>query len=119
MYTAEDIEVRLDDDHVATVTFSRPPSNFFDLDLVSGLADAFEALDTEPSCRAIVLRSEGKHFCAGAQLGATEEDLISTATGPQNPLYEQAVRLAACTVPVVAAVQGAAIGGGLGVALVA
>jgi 2-(1,2-epoxy-1,2-dihydrophenyl)acetyl-CoA isomerase len=119
MNTAEGVEVELGEDHVATVTFARPPSNFFDLELVGALADAFEALDAEPACRAIVLRSEGKHFCAGAQLGATDEDLITTAKGPQNPLYEQAVRLAACAVPVVAAVQGAAIGGGLGVALVA
>lgn len=112
------VEVSLDD-HIATVTFSRPPNNFFDLELVSALGDAFESLDRVPECRVIVLRGEGKHFCAGAKLGATEEDLISTAKGAQNPLYEQAVRLAGCHVPVVAAVQGAAIGGGLGLATVA
>jgi 2-(1,2-epoxy-1,2-dihydrophenyl)acetyl-CoA isomerase len=113
------VDVQLDDDQVATVTFSRPPNNFFDLELVTAIADACEALDRERSCRAIVLRGIGKHFCAGAKLEAGAEDLISRASGETNPLYAQAVRLAECAVPMVAAVQGAAIGGGLGVALVA
>lgn len=113
------VDVELGEDHVATVTFSRPPNNFFDLELVSGIADVFEALDRDPQCRAIILRGAGKHFCAGAKLEANEEDLISQARGDTNPLYAQATRLAACAVPVVAVIQGAAIGGGLGVALVA
>ncbi|WP_293235423.1 enoyl-CoA hydratase/isomerase family protein [Mycolicibacterium sp.] len=111
--------MQLDDDQVATVTFARPPNNFFDLELVTGIADACESLDHERSCRAIVLRGLGKHFCAGAKLEAGAEDLISKASVETNPLYAQAVRLADCAVPMVAAVQGAAIGGGLGVALVA
>ena len=113
------VDVQLGDDHVATVTFSRPPNNFFDIELVSSIADSFEALDAEPSCRAIILRSVGKHFCAGAKLEAGRPHLISEARGQVNPLYQQAVRLAACAVPVVAVIQGAAIGGGFGVALVA
>src|SRR5207249_8678534 len=43
--------------------------NFFDRDLIASIADAYEALDADPGCRAIVLCSEGKHFCAGASLG--------------------------------------------------
>jgi 2-(1,2-epoxy-1,2-dihydrophenyl)acetyl-CoA isomerase len=113
------VTVELGDDHVATVTFSRPPSNFFDVELVSEIADTFEALDRNPECRAIILRGAGKHFCAGAKLSANSDDLISNAKGDTNPLYEQAARLAGSTIPVVAAIQGAAIGGGLGVALVA
>lgn len=113
------VDVQLDGDQVATVTFARPPNNFFDLELVTAIADACEQLDRERSCRAIVLRGLGKHFCAGAKLEAGAEDLISRAAGETNPLYAQAVRIAECAVPMVAAVQGAAIGGGLGVALVA
>lgn len=113
------VTVHLGDDHVATVTISRPPSNFFDLELITELADAFETLDRQPEARVIVLRGAGKHFCAGAQLGATDEDLISTARGATNPLYAQAVRLVTGSIPVIAAVQGAAIGGGFGLALIA
>ena len=53
-------------DHVATVEIQRGPNNLLDLHPLRSLADAFEALDNEAECRAIVLASEGKHFCAGA-----------------------------------------------------
>jgi 2-(1,2-epoxy-1,2-dihydrophenyl)acetyl-CoA isomerase len=95
---------------VAVVTINRPPDNYFDTALISSLADAYEALEHEGRCRAIVLRSEGKHFCAGAALGRP-------AMESPGALYGEALRLFAAGLPVVAAVQGAAIGGGLGLAL--
>jgi enoyl-CoA hydratase/carnithine racemase len=105
-------------DHIATVEIQRGPNNFFDTDLIRSLAAAFEALDNEAECRAIVLAAEGKHFCAGANFhtGQAERDLRDVATG--NPLYAEAVRLFACKKPTVGAIQGAAIGGGFGLALV-
>ena len=96
-------------ERVALVEFDRPPHNYFDAELIRGVADAYERLEGE-RCGAIVLASAGKHFCAGANF-ASENPASS------GELYEQAVRLFSYTVPVVAAVQGAAIGGGLGVAL--
>ncbi|HUN69362.1 MAG TPA: enoyl-CoA hydratase/isomerase family protein, partial [Burkholderiales bacterium] len=56
-------------DLVATVEIRRPPHNFFDHALIRQLADAFEALDRDPACRAIVLAAQGKSFCAGANFG--------------------------------------------------
>ena len=105
-------------DYVATVEIQRPPNNFFDTDLIRSIAGAFEALDNETECRAIVLAAEGKHFCAGANFhtGQAERDLRNVETG--NPLYAEAVRLFAGKKPVVGAIQGAAIGGGFGLALV-
>lgn len=105
-------------DHIATVEIQRGPNNFFDTDLIRSLADAFEALDNEAECRAIVLAAEGKHFCAGANFhtGQAERDLRDVPSG--NPLYAEAVRLFACKKPTVGAIQGAAIGGGFGLALV-
>ena len=99
------------DGHVATVTLRRPPENYFDAPLIADLADAYEQLDADGATRAIVLTSEGKHFCAGAAL--TRRD----APEHRRSLYEEAARLFACELPVVAAVNGAAIGGGLGVAM--
>jgi enoyl-CoA hydratase/carnithine racemase len=99
-------------EHVATVEIHRPPANFFDAALIRELADAYESLDADPACRAIVLCSEGKHFCAGADLGAADN-----AAEEPRALYRQALRLFAAATPVVAAVQGAAVGGGLGLAL--
>lgn len=112
-----DVEISLAD-HVATAEIQRPPNNFFDTALIQSLAEAFEDLDKEIDCRAIVLAADGKHFCAGANFhsGQAERDLRDVETG--NPLYAQAVRLFSCKKPVVGAIQGAAIGGGFGLALV-
>jgi 2-(1,2-epoxy-1,2-dihydrophenyl)acetyl-CoA isomerase len=104
-----DVSVELGGDQVATVELHRPPNNFFDVALISEIADAYEELQTGP-CRAIVLCSEGRHFCAGADLTSGTERTV-------GELYAQALRLFQAELPVVAAVTGGAIGGGLGLAL--
>ena len=109
-----DVTVAVDDAHVATVEIHRPPENYFDAALIRELGDAYAQIDAAPSCRAIVLCSEGKHFCAGANLGGA-----SSPTDQPRALYREALRLFAAETPVVAAVQGAAVGGGLGLALAA
>lgn len=113
---ANDLRVQLGDDHVATIEFDRAPDNYIDVELAKQIADAIEALDADLACRAIVLRSVGKHFCAGAQLSPNADDLPSDSG---NPLYDEVTRMFAGTVPIVAIVQGAAIGAGLGLALAA
>lgn len=113
-----DVSVRLDG-HIALVEFHRPPHNFFDDQLIRDLAAAFEALDNEPVCRALVMTSEGKSFCAGADFSRRPAQGAELTSGSTSGLYEQAVRLFSCRKPVVAGIQGAAIGGGLGLALVA
>lgn len=107
---SDEVSVKVRENHVAVVELSRPPNNFFDAELIRQLADAYERLDADPAARVIVLCSEGKHFCAGANFA--DENPASSGV-----LYEHAVRLFAAQTPVVAAVQGAAIGGGLGLAL--
>jgi 2-(1,2-epoxy-1,2-dihydrophenyl)acetyl-CoA isomerase len=104
------LSIDVGEDHVATVEFERGPTNHFDIELITALADAYAALDGDARCRAIVLCSTGRHFCAGANF-ADAGDVGVPA------LYAQAVRLFAAATPVVAAVQGAAIGGGLGLAM--
>lgn len=106
---------------VATITIQRPPHNFFDVVLIRAIAGAMEALDADDRCRAIVLAAEGKAFCAGADFANRPE----TATNAENAvprdkhLYKEAVRMFRTAKPVVAAVHGAAIGGGLGLACMA
>ena len=102
------VAIEIGDDYVATIELRRPPNNFFSLEMIDGIADGLESLDDDPRCRAAVLCAQGKHFCAGADLSPggvryTTEDL-----------YAAAVRIFRTHTPVVAAVHGAAVGGGFG-----
>ena len=114
-------EVTVDiDDFVATVEFHRPPNNHFDIGLIRSLADAIEELDKDDSCRAVILCSEGKHFCAGAELASRLETQKTGGTVESvGHLYDEAIRLFSGKTPIVAAVQGVAIGSGLGLAMAA
>lgn len=107
------IRVELDG-NVATVELNDPPHNFFTLELVGETADAYEALDDVPECRVIVLVANGKSFSAGANFAAGG---LQKSDRYKGHLYDHAVRLFRTRKPVVAAVHGAAVGGGLGLAL--
>ena len=115
----DDVGVEFDG-HVAVVELRRPPHNYFDIALIAALADAFERLEADASCRVIVLAAQGTAFCAGANF-AKREDSTPAQRSPRgiNPLYGEALRLFSCSKPIVAAVHGPAVGGGLGLALVA
>jgi enoyl-CoA hydratase/carnithine racemase len=113
-----DVSVSIEN-YVAQVEIHRPPHNYFDVQLIRDLVGAFNALDAEPACRASVLSAEGRSFCAGANFANRAATGVEPGTAKGNPLYSEAVRLFSCKKPMVAAVQGAAIGGGLGLALVA
>ena len=99
------------DGHVAVVEMRRPPHNYFDVELMNALAQLFEDIDEDSSLRAIVLAAQGTAFCAGAD--------FSTPGGPSRDVYPAAARLFATRKPIIAAIQGPAVGGGLGLALVA
>ncbi len=105
--------------HVASVTIDRPPNNHVTVGLIRALAEAFERLDEDKGVRALVLASKGKNFCAGADLVAPQGLANANAGAGISDLYVEAVRLFSTKKPIVAAVQGAAVGAGLGLALVA
>ncbi|MDB5435783.1 MAG: enoyl-CoA hydratase/isomerase [Phenylobacterium sp.] len=106
------------DGYVAVLTIDRAPHNHVSVELMRDLADALEAIDGERELRAVVLQAQGKNFCAGADL-VSPEGVGGQGMEGINPLYAQAVRLFSAEKPIVAAVQGAAVGAGLGLALVA
>src|ERR1700732_947553 len=111
--------------HVGTIEIQRPPLNFFDISLINQIADALEEFDRDIEIRASVLAAQGKAFCAGANFNdpARQEQEARAKTDPASGLgsighlYMEAVRIFRNQKPIVAAVHGAAIGGGLGLAV--
>ncbi|WP_328471052.1 enoyl-CoA hydratase/isomerase family protein [Actinoplanes sp. NBC_00393] len=113
---SSDLSVTVED-HIAVLEMRRPPANHFDEALIGRVVDAALALDDDPACRVIVLASQGKHFCAGADFSGGEFALDQAAAAER--LYRRAARLFDVRTPIVAAVQGTAVGGGLGLACAA
>src|SRR6185312_7876395 len=113
--------------HVGTIEIRRPPLNFFDISLINQIADALEEFDRDIEIRASVLAAQGRAFCAGANFNDPARQAAETreasdpasSLGQINHLYIQAVRIFRARKPIVAAVHGAAIGGGLGLAVAA
>src|SRR5487761_1367557 len=87
-----DVNISLDDDLVATAEIRRPPDNFFDSELIAALADGYAWLADKTDARAVVLRSAGKHFCAGADFTGRSTHARPSA-GSAAELYTQAARL--------------------------
>ncbi|MBV1907452.1 MAG: enoyl-CoA hydratase/isomerase family protein [Pseudomonadales bacterium] len=112
------INVDIDDDYVATVEMDNGELNHFDMDMLISLADCFDDLDKEASCRVLLLCSTGRAFSAGANFQGGSTTPKGLDNSGRGHLYDQAVRLFSNKKPIVAAVNGAAIGGGLGLALV-
>lgn len=110
-------------DSVAVVTFDWPPHNYLTAERLAALAEAIEDLDLNPACRAVVLQAQGPVFCGGVDPAAMRkrdvpgESIAHEETTP-HPIYIQAARLFATRKPIVVAVGGAAVGAGLGLALV-
>jgi methylglutaconyl-CoA hydratase len=109
----------LDARGVATVTLNRPEvNNAYDGGLIQGMLDAMDALSGAPSLRAIVLKGNGRHFQAGADLKWV--DAVRGASSAENVRVSRATadavqRLNRAAVPTVALVQGGCFGGGTGI----
>ena len=101
-------------DGVATVTLNEPDKrNAISLDMVDGINTAFDALEADEGVGAIVVTGAPPAFCAGADLshlGASREEGL-------RHIYEAFLRLSRCPLPTLAAVNGAAVGAGLNMAL--
>jgi methylglutaconyl-CoA hydratase len=114
---------RTDENQVATVVLSRPGAhNALNAELIEELTRCFEELAEDEQTRVVVLSGEGRSFCAGADIGYMRE----TAGLSYDENLEDARRLAMmfwtideCPKPVVAKVQGTAMGGGTGLLAVA
>lgn len=97
---------------VAVLEMRRPPHNFFDHEMIVRIARAVEELSETADCRAMVLAAQGKSFCAGA-------DFTGSGRIDAGALYRAALPIFRRRKPLIAAVQGPAVGGGLGLAVAA
>lgn len=112
--SSDDVRVLIDEGtHVGTVEICRPPNNFFDGDVLAQVVDVAYKLGSL-GARALVLCSAGKNFCAGADFSGAR-----AVGGSRSDVYELGISLLEQPLPIVAALQGATVGGGVGLALVA
>lgn len=118
--TARTLQVERRADGVAIVTMSRPEVfNAFDESMISELSVSFEELGADPTIRVIVLAGAGKHFSAGADLQwmkrASDAD-FSWNLRDARRFADMLSRIEQSPKPTIARVQGAALGGGVGLA---
>lgn len=109
-----DLRLRLDG-AVATLEMCRPPHNYFDEAMMDGMVEALRHLDDDDRCRAVVLASNGKSFCAGADFSIPG----MSQPGIGTRLYARALKIFQTRKPIIAAVHGSAMGGGMGLSLTA
>jgi len=102
-------------DHIALVTLDRPPVNAMNAQLQRDVMKVFDALGDMPDVRVAVLTGQGKVFCAGADIRARAERSGAPGEGGRHNrrARESFHAIVECAVPVVAAVNGAALGAGL------
>lgn len=105
---------------VAQVTMNRPAVfNAFDEAMIAELDAAFAALESDASVRVIVLAGEGKHFSAGADLQWMQRASAASLEwnlADARKFAGMLARIEACAKSTIARVQGAALGGGVGLA---
>ena len=107
-----------DPDGIARITLHRPERlNAFTNAMQRELCDAFDRIDSDPDVRAVVVTGAGRGFCAGADLGSGERTFSGGRRSGRDPGGVVALRIFDCTKPVIAAVNGPAVGVGASMTL--
>jgi methylglutaconyl-CoA hydratase len=106
-------------DNFITLTLNRPDvRNAFNPEMISELKSAFQKMSTQKNLRAVIIKGEGKSFCAGADLGWMKDMVqYSLAENKKDSLdlFSMYESIDQCPIPVISVVHGAAFGGALGI----
>lgn len=104
---------------VATVTLADPERrNAFTLPMVAELVHTFDGLESDEDVGAVVVTGAPPAFCAGADLSHLSSSAQGGAEAGLRAIYEGFLRVGRCPLPTVAAVNGAAVGAGMNLALI-
>jgi enoyl-CoA hydratase/carnithine racemase len=117
MSTPRSVHVESDEGGVRTLTLDRPPVNALGRELIADLTAALEKLGVDETARALIVRSGGKHFSAGADLKERRTMSVDEVRAFVPRIAGVCNALAALPYPTIAAVRGAAAGGGCELAL--
>ena len=101
-------------DGIGTLTLNAPEArNTMTMPMVEEICAAMDAFEADEGCSSVIVTGAGSAFCAGADLGN-----LQTATAESlGTIYEGFLRIARSTLPTIAAVNGAAVGAGMNLAL--
>jgi enoyl-CoA hydratase len=107
-------------DHAAVITLANGSRrNAINVEMVGEIVDALDAIEASPDVSAVIITGEGPAFCAGAEFGhlmhASGED--ARASEALRAIYRVFLRIDACALPTIAAVNGPAVGAGMNMAL--
>jgi enoyl-CoA hydratase/carnithine racemase len=111
--------VRLEetDDGIRVLTLDRPPVNALGFELVEDLGRAAESLRKDEAARCLIVRSSQRHFCAGADLKERQAMSVDEVRSFVTMLSSAVSAIATLPIPSIAAIRGAAVGGGCELAL--
>lgn len=115
-YTCIDLSVSTD--FVAVVTINHPPVNAYSQNVLVEIAQVFDEISDRPDIRAVVLTGQGKTFCAGADIKERKASSGDAGEHWQNSRRARGTfySIMECKKPVIAAINGPALGGGLAIA---
>ena len=110
------IETFQKEDGIAEVVIDHPPVNALDVAGWFALADAVLAAGKVPTNRVVIVRAEGRMFCAGVDIKEIQAKGDEALVGANRGCYAAFAAMYDCEVPVIASVHGYCLGGGVGIA---
>lgn len=102
------------DNSVALITLARPKHNVFNIEMMQELNSALESVAKDENLKCLVMMGEGPSWCAGVDVGDHKPELVDQMIATFNRIF---VLIDSIKVPVIAAVHGACLGGGMEVAI--